>query len=154
MNTFRHILVPTDFSPHAEEATRVASDIARRYDARVTLIHVYEPVATTAPDGFVFIPPRALEQLFEHYEKRLADARESATAAGAAHVETRLLQGPTASEIVDFAKERAVDLIVMGTHGRTGVTRFLLGSVAERVVRTAECAVLTVKPPAPSPHRE
>src|SRR3954462_8175500 len=86
MTSFHEILVPIDFSPHAQEAIRVAADLARRYEAPLTLIHVYEPVGMTSPDGFVFIPPPALEQLFAHYEKRLVEARETAISAGAAQV--------------------------------------------------------------------
>jgi glycine betaine transporter len=80
------------------------------------------------------------------FERLLRIAREQALQAGAANVETKLLQGFAAQEITKLARQGGFDLIVMGTHGRTGVSHLLIGSVAERVVRTAHCPVLTVRP--------
>jgi nucleotide-binding universal stress UspA family protein len=144
---FHRIVVPTDFSADAEEAIRVASELSRIYAAPLTLIHVYDPVAYPLPDGYVLYTPGQLSRMWEDFDRRLAQAKADAQANGAVRAETRLLQGLTAAEIVRFAKEGGHDLIVMGTHGRTGVARVLLGSVAARVVQTAECAVLAVKRP-------
>jgi nucleotide-binding universal stress UspA family protein len=142
---FHHIVVPTDFSPDAEQAILVASELSRVYSAPLTLIHIYDPVAYPLPEGYVMYTPKQLSRMWEEFDRRLAQAKADAQAAGAIRADTRLLQGLTAAEIVRFAKEGGHDLIVMGTHGRTGVARVLLGSVAARVVQTAECAVLTVK---------
>jgi universal stress protein A len=147
MRPFQKILVPTDFSSHAEEATRVAADLARRYEAPLTLIYAYEPITLTLPDSFMILTSAQLDQLSAGFEQLLATAQQNAIAAGAHKVETRLLQGFAAREIIDFASEGSFDLIVMGTHGRTGIKHFLLGSIAERVVRGAPCPVLTVRLP-------
>jgi nucleotide-binding universal stress UspA family protein len=147
-HAFRQIVVPTDFSADAEQAIRVASDLSRIYSAPLTLIHIYDPVAYPLPDGYMLYTPGQLSRMWEEFERRLARAKADALAAGAIQVETRLLQGLTAPEIVRFAKDGGYDLIVMGTHGRKGVARVLLGSVAARVVQMAECPVLTVRRPA------
>jgi nucleotide-binding universal stress UspA family protein len=144
---FHRIVVPIDFSPDAEHAIRVASELSRSYSAPLTLIHIYDPVAYPLPDGYMMYTSRQLSRMWEEFDRRLAQAKVDAQAAGAMGVETRLLQGFTAAEIVRFAQEGGFDLIVMGTHGRRGVSRALLGSVAARVVQTAECPVLTVKRP-------
>jgi len=144
---FHRIVVPTDFSPDADQALRVASELSRRYSAPLTIAHIYDPVAFPLPDGYMMYTAPQLATMWEEFERRLAQAKADAAAAGAVHAETRLLQGLTAAEIVRFARDEGYDLIVMGTHGRTGVSRLLLGSVAARVVQTAECAVLTVRRP-------
>lgn len=142
---FHQIVVPTDFSPDAEQAIHVASELSRIYAAPLTIIHVYDPVAYPLPEGYILYTSAQLSRMWEEFERRLAQAKADAQAAGAIRAETRLLRGLTAAEMVRFAKDEAYDLIVMGTHGRKGVARALLGSVAARVVQMAECAVLTVK---------
>jgi nucleotide-binding universal stress UspA family protein len=89
--------------------------------------------------------PPQLEEMRSVFEQRLAQATDAAETAGALRVESKLLTGPVANEITDFAEQGQFDLIVMGTHGRTGLRHLVLGSVAEKVVRTAPCAVLTVR---------
>jgi nucleotide-binding universal stress UspA family protein len=149
MQPFRKILVAVDFSPTSEQAVAVAGDLARRYGASVTLVTVYEPIAYALPDGGVLFARPEIDVLFEELEKQLEGLRPQSVAADVG-VELRVLQGVAASEICAAAEAGGFDLIVMGTHGRTGVSRFLLGSVAERVVRTAPCAVLTVRLPSAS----
>lgn len=148
MKPFQKILVPTDFSPHADEALQVAAELCKRYDASLTLAYVYVPVAYSLPDGYtVYAPTQAqLGSIHEDLRRGLGTLKAKGEAAGAARVETRLLEGPIASEICALAAE-GFDLIVMGTHGRTGFSHVLLGSVAEKVVRTAPCPVLTVRLP-------
>ena len=147
MTSFQSFLVPTDFSPHADEAIRTAADLARRYAGSVTLVYVFEPVAQALPNEHVIHSPLQMQELFSLFEQRLANAKAQALEAGAPRVETRLLVGPAATEIVELARQGGFDLIVMGTRGRTGLSRLLVGSVAERVVRTAPCPVLTVRLP-------
>lgn len=142
---FHAILVPTDFSPDAEHATRVASELSHIYSAPLTLIHVYDPVAYPLPEGYVMYTPGQLSLMWEEFEKRLARAKVQARDDGAVQPQTRLLQGLTASAIVRFANDEGYDLIVLGTHGRSGIARALFGSVATQVARTAECPVLIVK---------
>lgn len=147
MNTFTKILVPVDFTPHSSEALRVACDLAQRYGAPMTLVYVYEPIDYALPEGYVLYTPDQLALLTDSFEKRLGEAREQAQLLGAPSVDTRVLQGPPAAEIVDFATEQGYDLIVLGTHGRTGLRHVVMGSVAERVLRTARCPVMAVKAP-------
>jgi nucleotide-binding universal stress UspA family protein len=124
----REILVAIDFSAASERALAAARDYARTFGARLHLLHVVPP--TTDPR-----PSPGLEAL-------AASIRDGLT------VETAVTAGLPAAQIVRYAERRGVDLVVVGTHGRTGVTRALLGSVAEAVVRSAPCPVLTV-PQAP-----
>jgi nucleotide-binding universal stress UspA family protein len=145
MKPFKKILVPVDFSLHSAEAIRTGADLSRRFDAALTLVHVYEPAAYALPEGYVLYTAQQLADLLSEFEKRLAAAKRDAEAAGGLRVETHQLQGGAAVEIVEFANKNAIDLIVMGTHGRTGLKHALMGSVAERVVRTAPCPVLTLK---------
>ncbi|HSE05560.1 MAG TPA: universal stress protein [Methylomirabilota bacterium] len=119
------ILFPTDFSPASEAAGRIARQMAVQSGARLHVLHVVPPV--TDPS----LPAEHLAQA----ARSLADGLR---------VETTLLSGWAARNIVDYAREKRIDLIVVGTHGRTGITHALLGSVAETVVRLAPCLVLTV----------
>ena len=145
MKPFQRILVPVDFSAYSGEAVRVAADLARRYDAALTLAHVYDPLVYALPDGYVLFTQPQLERLFEALEQQLAGAKAQALEAGAPRAETKLLQGFVAGQISEYAARGEFDLIVMGTHGRTGVKHLVLGSIAENVVRAAPCPVLTVK---------
>ena len=119
------ILFPTDFSRASEAAGRIAREMAVQAGARLHVLHVVCPV--TDPS----LPA-------EH----LAGAARSL--ADGLRVETALLSGWAGRTIVDYAREKRIDLIVVGTHGRTGITHAILGSVAETVVRLAPCLVLTV----------
>jgi len=150
MQIFKRILVPVDFSADSAEATRVAADLARRFEATLMLVHVYDPLVYSLPNGFVMVPQIQTDELFAALRKQLADSKRMALDAGAPTAETALLQGFVAGEIAEYAKVGEFDLIVMGTHGRTGVPHFLMGSVAERVVRLAPCPVLTVKKAKPA----
>jgi nucleotide-binding universal stress UspA family protein len=142
MQPFRHILVPTDFSEPGNQALDRAIDLAAKFEAKLTLLHVFElPLLIYATD--IYLPTDELE-------RRAADAlRDAATAAQARwpKVESMFAEGTPWERILDVAKERGVDLIVMGTHGRHGIARTLLGSVTEKVVRMSEVPVLTVRPP-------
>lgn len=145
MVPFKKILVPTDYSRHSAEAIRCAADIARRYEASITLVYVFEPVTYALPEGHVLQSPPQLQEMQSAFEQRLLQATADAKAAGATQVDAKVLTGPVASELSDFAQQGGYDLIVMGTHGRTGLRHLVLGSVAEKVVRSAPCAVLTVR---------
>jgi len=145
MSRYEKILVPVDFSAHSAEAIRVAADIAKRFDASITLSYVHDPLAYALPDGFALVTQPEIERLLDAFRAQLATSQRQAFDAGAPRVDTKLLQGVVAGQIVEFASRGAFDLIVMGTHGRTGMQHLLLGSTAERVVRLAQCPVLTVK---------
>ncbi len=145
MKSFERIVVAVDFSEHSKEALRNAVDLARRYQSSLTLVHVYEPAIYSLPDGSVLFTPDQFDRLIRELERYLESSKNEATKLGATNVATRLLQGFAAGEIVAYGKDTHADLIVMGTHGRSGPKHWLLGSVAERVVRTAACPVLTVR---------
>jgi nucleotide-binding universal stress UspA family protein len=146
MALITRILVPTDFSEHAAQALAYAAAIAQKFDAPLDILHVYASPVIPVPDGYVIVSATELADL----RGRLADGldKEKARAAtlGAGAVDTVLAEGTAWEQIVQTAKERGVDFIVMGTHGRTGLSHLILGSTAEKVVRKASCAVLTVGP--------
>jgi len=147
MKSFQNIVVPVDFSVQSAPAIEAAVDLSRRYDGLMTLVHVYDPLAYALPEGYVLFTPSQFEQLMAALQQQLEETRKTAVELGALRVDTRLLQGFPAEEIKDYAARSGVDLIVMGTHGRGMLKHLLLGSVAERVVRTAPCPVLTLKAP-------
>lgn len=147
MKPFAKLLVPVDFSPSSSEAMRVAADLSRRYEASLTLLHVYQPVAYPFPEGFVLYTPDQLTGILAELRQLLDESVQFARREGAPRVEGRLEQGVVASEIIHAAEREGFDLVVMGTHGRTGLQHALLGSVAEKVVRRAPCPVLTVRAP-------
>jgi len=144
MMTTQHLLVPIDFSESADQALDYAIRLARTLNARLTLLHVIQPVPMAGVDMGVTLPEAYLREL----EAEVQGSREAwlarVTAAGLTG-ESAVIYGVPFHEIVETAKARLVDLIVMGTHGRTGLMHVLLGSVAERVVRLAPCSVLVVR---------
>ena len=143
MTLFNKILLPTDFSDHANEALRYATQLAQTHAASLCLVHAYDLLPYALPEGPI-MDAQQLEAVRAAFQKQLEQLRQKAVAAGASRVETQLLQGPASSEIVRVASDQGFDLIVMGTHGRTGLAHLLIGSVTEKVVRKAPCPVLTI----------
>jgi nucleotide-binding universal stress UspA family protein len=144
---FARILVPVDFSPTSESAIEHAQELAARFDACIELLHIVEdPIASGAweLDASYLTIPELLDRFVEDAERRLGEVRSQLMDAGIT-VETHVVTGTPARGIVHVAQEDGCDLIVMGTHGRTGLSHMLMGSVAERVIRTAVCPVLTVR---------
>ena len=146
MPEIKRVLVPTDFSPASDIAFRYAVDLAARQGATMHLLHVVEEssLAAAYPDGFYVEPPNLRAQVIDESLRRLK-AMVATCAEAQITTTTETQVGRSSRTIVDVAKSRGTDLIVMGTHGRSGFAHFVLGSVAERVVRTAPCAVLTVR---------
>ncbi len=141
----KRILCPIDFSEFSEAALSYASSLAQESHARLYLVHVDDSqVPYDAGYAAYVAPPSNPEALRE----RLVEQRPTLPNVEYQH---ELLFGHPADAVVEFARQNAIDLIVMGTHGRTGVARLLMGSIAEAVVRRAECPVLTVKVPAAVP---
>lgn len=141
MLTCRKILHPTDFSKNSENAWHLACALARDHGATLLLVHVHL-LPAVAYGEFGALPPETYDtEALEAQLGRIEPIDSSLT------VCRFLLKGDPATEIVRFAKEQECDMIVMGTHGRTGLRRLLMGSVAEEVVRKAPCPVLTVKTP-------
>lgn len=173
---FTHVLVPTDFSEPAEHALYYAIEEAILHRARLTLIHVQPSDAGTDVYYVAGAPASALEAGFDlvaggrlastpvseativrqdSSEETLRRLRDLVPEAYRGTWEVEIAVGRPADAIVRLARERHADLIVMGTHGRTGLGHVALGSVAEKVVRLAPCPVLTVKkwPGNPPVHR-
>jgi len=141
------ILVPIDFSPHAARAFGYATALARRLGAELTLVHVVEdPFATGAWGAEVYIPNigELLQNLIAAAERQLTTLQDGAVAQGVT-TRTAVITGRPAQSIIEHAASEGCDLIVMGTHGRTGLSHAVMGSVAERVLRKAQCPVLTVR---------
>ncbi|MEO7731471.1 MAG: universal stress protein [Kofleriaceae bacterium] len=142
--TFRKILCPVDFSPGSHTAMRAAVRIAIERGAELVLVHAWylPPVAT---GGEAMLSADRVQQLSDDAQLALDDEVQAASALGAKRVTQKLLNGVPWTVITDAARED-IDLIVIGTHGRTGLARILIGSVAEKVVRHAPCPVLVVRP--------
>jgi nucleotide-binding universal stress UspA family protein len=138
----RSILVPHDFSDTARQALDYALDLADKLGAKVIILHAYEVPTYGFPDA-PGMTPEMVRQIERAAAAALASVREKSRGRGV-EVETLLRQGSAATEIVAAAGDMRAGLVVMGTHGRRGLSRLLLGSVAEKVVRTAPCPVLTV----------
>lgn len=144
---WKRICCPIDFSDASRAAMEVAADLARRNGASLVLLHAYPVPGYTFPDGSVVASPRMMQELADQAQKHLEDWRlEAEKLVGASAVRTETAIGEPAAEILSFAKSSGQELIVLGTHGRTGLEHALMGSVAERVVRKAHCPVLTVRP--------
>ncbi|MDR7554588.1 MAG: universal stress protein [Armatimonadota bacterium] len=143
----QRILAATDFSPGAEPALRWAMGLAARFDARVTLLHVLD-LSLGALAG---LPPEmaAMPATIELAERVRAEAEEQMRRLAARFPDAvpLLREGTPRAAILEVAKEIGADLIVMGTHGRTGLAKVLFGSVAEHVVRHSPVPVLTVRQP-------
>jgi nucleotide-binding universal stress UspA family protein len=140
MITLKNILVATDFSEPSRAATDYGQDLARSYGATLHVMHVIEEMRAYGPELGFALP--AIEQNIEAAVQR--DLESMVTPRGDSF-RTVVTRAPNVSHaITEYAKANAIDLIVVGTHGRGAVSRFLMGSVAERVVRTAPCPVLTV----------
>ncbi len=138
------ILQPTDFSPLSGHALEAACALARDYGARLVLLHV-QPPEVVYSDGFILLPESSLVRKELEEQLRGVEVPDPTI-----RVERVVEEGDPAATIVRVAEAAGADLIVLGTHGRTGVGRLLMGSVAEAVLRRAACPVLTVKAPSPA----
>jgi nucleotide-binding universal stress UspA family protein len=140
MLPIRIILHPTDFSENSQAAFEMACAMARDYRASLYVVHVEPPLPVFAELGA--IPPIPVDR--EAIERQLLQIQSTNPAV---RITRLLLGGDEATEITAFAEKVHADLIVMGTHGRTGLGRLLMGSVAEEVLRRAPCPVMTIKNP-------
>jgi nucleotide-binding universal stress UspA family protein len=142
-----HILVPTDFGPASDAALAIARNLAGQYGARLSMLHVLtSPEATGVWTPEVFMPAstEARERLTREAQERI-ESSLTAEDRMRSDVTIQIRIGSVAEHILDFAREHSVELIVMGTHGRRGLSHLLLGSVAEQVLRSAPCPVLTTR---------
>ena len=138
---YHDVLFPTDGSAGASAALDHAIEHALTYDATLHVLYVVEETYPAVEAG----PSDVLDALRSEGEAALEDARDRAKDAGVESVRGSVTGGSPYRNILQYSDEHGVDLIVMGTHGRRGVDRYLLGSVTEKVVRTADCPVLTVR---------
>jgi nucleotide-binding universal stress UspA family protein len=143
----KKILFPTDFSEATVQAWEQANAMAKESGAKLLVVHVDEPASAYGGGGDVFYvtTPANRKTMLRRLEAIVPTDRSIP-------YEHHLLTGDPATEIAHFAEQQAVDMIVIGTHGRTGLRRLLLGSVAEEVVRRASCPVMTFKQHARVPH--
>src|SRR5215813_2892323 len=138
LNLIDKILCPVDFSDSSKEAMQLAADVARRLEASLPLLYVIEIPMLAFPVATFTYP----------VEEALAEWQRDAQALGGQVVHTKSVTGVPHTDIVREARDGHFGLIVLGTHGRTGLDKLLVGSVAEKVVRSAPCPVLTVRPAA------
>lgn len=146
MEMIQKILVPIDFSDYSKHALKYAVQFAKQFNAKLILIYVIEPIIYPADFsmGQVAIPSTDID-LHSRAEEELKNL--AGTIDPSLHVETLIKTGKPFVEINDTAKEKDVDLIIIATHGHTGVEHLLFGSTAEKVVRKAPCPVLTLREP-------
>lgn len=144
--TAKHILVPVDFSNGSARAVDEAVTLASALGADLELFHAYQLPVLALPDSSVTVSPTYVADLTDRAQRELNSHRDRLSERGL-NVTTKLLEGNPADAIVQRAESLPALMIVLGTHGRSGFKRFLLGSTAERVVRTATVPVLTVHLP-------
>jgi nucleotide-binding universal stress UspA family protein len=144
MPSFQRILVPTDFTETSDHALAWAIDLARRIGAAVTVMHSYEMPLISFPDGALLATPDVATRIAEASRAALEAVVSKHTAAGVA-IDSIMREGVAWEEINSVADLVDADLVVIGTHGRRGISRALLGSVAENVVRTARRPIVTIR---------
>ena len=140
----QNILVPTDFSEYAEYALDYAIELAKKLEARLTVLYVFHVSSLALGEA----PPAVLDDTLETMEAHARQHTQRALARvlnAGLQGDSVIVEGTPFQSIIETAESRVVDLIVMGTHGRTGLTHVLMGSVAERVVRMAPCPVLVTR---------
>jgi nucleotide-binding universal stress UspA family protein len=146
VDVFQRILCATDFSDTAEAAWEMACELARVHRASLVLVHVFvELPAYAAPDA----PGPVVGEIWEdqrRWVRQSLDERVNAARAAGLAAKALLVTGSPAPAIAETAAGEHASLLVIGTYGRTGINRLLIGSIAERVVRVAPCPVLTIKP--------
>jgi len=149
MLAITRILVPTDFSEPSDAALTYGRELAARFGATVHVLHVVTDFTLSAygVEGFMATAPDLQTELEEGARRQLHTLVVDTDGSGPATVPVMRTSGSPAATIVDYARGHAIDLIVMGTHGRGALGHLIMGSVAERVVRLAPCPVLTVRHP-------
>lgn len=141
------ILVPTDFSEFSAPAITYACAFAEKFGSEIHLLHVVQDLVALVPEpGLAFPPPGDYMREMQSAAKQTLERQPGDQLPDGVNVVRTVRQGPAFVEIIRYARESAADLLIMGTHGRSGLTHVLLGSVTEKVVRKSPCPVLTVRP--------
>lgn len=143
MINLQHVLLPTDLSQQAEAATPYALELARTFKAKLHLLHVVEE---PAPYTYVFVDYKHERKQLEELARDKLDNWVLPNEEDGLEIERRVSFGSPFQAIIEDAKQHKIDLIVMGTHGRSAIPHLIMGSVAENVVRKALCPVLTARP--------
>ena len=146
MIRWKRILCPVDFSAPSREALAAAGSLARQFGASLTMLHVVQLPVYPIPNGLVVDTSYVSDDLLAQARKELEQWRRDLDPRGELAIEVETVTGAPFVEIVRRARDGKFDLVVMSTHGRTGLRHMLMGSVAERVVRKAPCPVLTLRP--------
>ncbi len=149
MIAIKNILVATDFGEAADSALAYGRELASRFGATLHVLHVAENVYITAfgAETYASFAPELQRGIEERANKRLLEAVMDSDHSAPDTVPIVMTSGSPAFAIIDYARDHAIELIIIGTHGRGALQHFLMGSVAERVVRLAPCPVLTVRHP-------
>jgi nucleotide-binding universal stress UspA family protein len=137
------ILVPVDFSEHSQKALRYALAFAKQFDAEVTLVHIVEQMVY--PGDWMY-PPLAVTDFATEKREQMVERLRSLDEGSGLKTQHIVRLGRAWQEVVEIAKEQHTDMIILATHGYTGLKHVLLGSVAEKIVRHAPCPVLSVRP--------
>lgn len=147
MRNFDRILAPTDFSSYADEGLRFALDLAEKFDSELLVLHVLTPEELKEKKAMP-LPAGYLDTIFHEAEQQTLEhcSRVSGSRGRGPEVRAVVARGDPFAEIIRKAREEKCDMIVLATHGRTGLNHVLVGSVAEKVVRMADCPVLTIRP--------
>jgi nucleotide-binding universal stress UspA family protein len=148
MLPLKRILAPTDFSEHSNHALRSAAEMARQFEAKLLLLHVVSNEALESISK-AHVPPHPVDRVYEDLTQEISEqylAHVPPEIRKAIETEILVLPGVPFLEIIRVARLKSVDLIVMATHGRTGLSHALMGSVTEKVVRKASCPVLSIRP--------
>lgn len=140
----KRIMIATDFSTQARHALDYAVELSARLNAPLLMVSAFQIPMYPLPEGAFVAGGPAIAEILDRVSGDLAAEKKLAIEKGAHEVESLVVEGAPANEIVRVAKEHHVDLIVIGSHGRGGLSRAILGSVADRVMRTAHCPVMVV----------
>jgi nucleotide-binding universal stress UspA family protein len=150
MIQFKKIFVTTDLSENSNAAVPYAAELARRYDGRLELIYVFEDILyfPTAPEpgSYAIDPVQIMESARIERKKQLDLAAKLCSEMEKVEVKPVLLEGHPPTKIIKYATEQKPDCLVVATHGRTGLSHLVFGSVAERLVRMSVCPVLSIRP--------
>lgn len=148
MIQINRILVPFDFSEFGKHALRYGCEFARRFGSELHVLNVVEDIYPMVPEAGLLLPAQGdyLAQMQESARKALAILPPTEWCQGVSQIVRHVGTGAPFLEVIRYAREQEIDLIVIGTHGRTGLVHMLMGSVAEKIVRKSPCPVLTVRP--------
>lgn len=144
MSIIKNVLVASDLSEPSQSALDVAIDLSRAHHAGLTILHVHETAPFELPQGYVENLPSQLGRDYDAINQRLSQLEGKARSLGVLRVETRILHGAVVDQIVRFSE--GFDFVVMGTQGRPRLERWVMGSVAQKVLERATCPVLVVRP--------